>query len=277
MRACAVGLAVLLGAGSAAMANLAASSVVSYEPGSPAPAQNKRDSALGLPAGDTGWGALTPFNSAWSPEHIVVIRPNGSLVLKFEQPVLVGSSTKLGVYSNNGLTLSPTPEFDLDYVLYNTPNRAYLSISADGINWLTRSANGWSTQASALVSFENPANAYTDNSVEELSDGYYYASPGAEQSDYYKPFAGTLSDFDGKNYKQMLTLLNGSAGGDWFDLSGSGLESVQYVKFVVPEVPEGASGYHMVVDSVVVTPEPATLGVLVVAGLALMHRRRRAC
>jgi hypothetical protein len=264
------------------MANVAASSVVSYQPGSPTPGQNIANSALGLPVGNTSsgvWdtGALTPFNSAWGPEHIVVVEPGGSLVLKFAQPLSIGNTTKLGIYSNNSLMQDPdTGKSTSDYALLNTPNRAYLSISADGESWLTRGDGGWSAQG-ALVSFENPGNAYTDNSVQKIIErwGYYYkASLGTQQSDYYKPFAGTLSDFGDKTYEQMLALLDGSAGGNWFDLSGSGLDSVQYVRFVVPE---GASGYHMVVDSVVVTPEPATLGVLVVAGLALTQRRRRSC
>jgi hypothetical protein len=67
----------------------------------------------------------------------------------------------------------------------------------------------------------------------------------------------------------MLTLLNGSAGGTWLDVSGTGLSSVQFVRF---EVPEGAAT-RMVVDAVTAVPEPAAMGLMCVPLLFLARRR----
>lgn len=268
MRACAVGLVVLLGAGSAAMANLAASSVVSYEPGSPAPAENNTNAAIGLPVGDTGWGAISPFNPAYSSDHLLVVREGGQITLQLSQPVTLTPQTKLGVYANVGI-IADNGGASSPPGLFNTPNRANLYVSADNVSW-TQIGGG-------TLTFDVPYNAYTDSEA-VVSDGGYVTVPvGNVSADYYKPFMvgtrfGNLDDFAGKNYGQMLTLLDGAAGGSWFDLSSVGLSQVQYVKFEVPN-----DAIQMGIDAVVVTPEPATLGVLVVAGLALVQRRRRPC
>jgi hypothetical protein len=67
----------------------------------------------------------------------------------------------------------------------------------------------------------------------------------------------------------MLPLLDGSAGGTWLDLSSTGLASVGFVRF---EVPQGAD-YRLVLDAVTAIPEPGALLPLVGA-LALLRRRR---
>jgi hypothetical protein len=68
----------------------------------------------------------------------------------------------------------------------------------------------------------------------------------------------------------MLTLLDGSAGGVWFDLTGVALPGVNYVKFSVDE-----QDVQMYVDMVVAIPEPASLSLLIVGGIALALSRRR--
>ena len=71
-------------------------------------------------------------------------------------------------------------------------------------------------------------------------------------ADFSRPFAGTLSDFNGLTYPQILQLLGGSGGGNWLDVTRTGLSSVEYVRF---DVPAGA-GDRLVLDAVTAVPEP---------------------
>ena len=50
-------------------------------------------------------------------------------------------------------------------------------------------------------------------------------------ADFGKPYVGTLGDFDGLTYPQILAELDGSAGGTWLDLSGAGLSRVGFIRF----------------------------------------------
>jgi hypothetical protein len=111
--------------------------------------------------------------------------------------------------------------------------------------------------------FANPTNAYTDVAITN-----YLAPLGSQVADFSRPFTGTLSDFGGKSYAQILTLLDGSAGGTWLDLSGTGLSGVRYVRFDVPE------GARLVVDAVTAVPEPSAAVLLSLSLVALTRTRR---
>lgn len=273
----AAALPAVVAAGASAASAGVASQVISYTSGSfpnnpfLTPYQVS-SSALGEPAGDTGFGAATPFNPPFSTSHIVLVYPGGGITLKMSEVVPVTNALTLGVFANNGLidvseggtgvagnpasTFSPVP-------------RAVVSVSADNLSWVTLDANPGTGAADPFV-FDVPTNFYTDTSISG-----YFAPLGTQEADVYKPFAGNLADFDGLNYAQMLALLDGSAGGTWLDLSSSGLGGVEYVRF---EVPSDAT-YRFALDavtSVAALPEPA--GALAVTALALglaTTRRRR--
>jgi hypothetical protein len=92
--------------------------------------------------------------------------------------------------------------------------------------------------------------------------------PGTEVADFTKPFTRVLSDFDGLNWPNILTLLNGSAGGEWIDLTSVPYGDVNFVRFDV------GAGQTMYVDAVAVVPEPATIGALAIVACAVLGRRR---
>jgi hypothetical protein len=79
-----------------------------------------------------------------------------------------------------------------------------------------------------------------------------------------------LSDFNGLTYPQMLTLLNGSAGGTWFDLTNVPLPGVRFVEFSVDPADD-----RMFVDAVVAVPEPIGGVAIAIAALIVTGRRRR--
>jgi hypothetical protein len=67
-------------------------------------------------------------------------------------------------------------------------------------------------------------------------------------------------------------LLGGSGGGTWVDVTGTGLGSVEYVRF---DVPAGA-GDRLVLDAVTAVPEPAAGLVLLLTSSFLIRRRASA-
>jgi hypothetical protein len=242
-------------------AAVSASQVVDYQPGGAGSFTNP-SAALGLPAGDTSFGALTPFNPPFTDEQIVVVGAGGRLTLMLSSPVPAGGAgPELGVFVNNGLvdvsedgsgragsppmTFSPFPT-------------ALVSVSSDGQQFVPL--------GSGPVTFTNPTNYYTDVSINN-----YSAPPGNAPADFSRPFTGTIDGFAGLTYPQIVQLLGGSAGGTWLDVTPAGLASVQYVRFDVP----AGGAQRLVLDAVTAVPEPGAV-TLVAAAAALLVRRRRA-
>lgn len=259
------------------LAGISGQQVVSYTQGNVAPSladYTNLSAAVGVPAGDTGYGALTPFNPHFGLTEILGIGENGSATIRLSAPVLVNAQAKIGVFSNAGVQDDdPTSTFDQWYTfltggrgIVGSPvttfggGTAIVSVSSDGVNFVP--VTGTPTI------FNTPHNAYTDNDV-NLGLG----TIGNAGSDYFKPFSGSVNDFAGLRYRDpsdgpdILKLLDGSAGGTWLDISGVGLSSVQYVRFDVP-----ASG-RMIIDAVTAVPEPASASWLL--GSLLCLRRRR--
>lgn len=238
---------------SPARAVITASNVVDYQQGSATSFTNPA-SALGLPVGDTTFGALTPFNPPFKPEHIVIVGAGGSITLRLSSSVPgAGSGPEIGIFSNNGLidvSAGGTGTAGTPAATFSPLPVARVSVSADGQNFTPLSAEPFV--------FSNPTNFYTDVSIDN-----YSAPLGTTVADFGKPFTGSLSSFDELTYPQMLQLLDGSGGGTWIDVSASGLASVQYVRLEVP------AGQRLVLDAVTAVPEPA-LGALVMSSFMLL-------
>jgi hypothetical protein len=253
--------------------------VVSYAQGNVAPSladYNNLSAALGLPEADTGYyGALTPFNSNFSTTGILGIGAQGSATIRLSDPVAVNPQARIGVFSNASM-MDVDPENASDPITWeftaggrgfagNPPlvfggGSAIVSVSSDGIYFVPLSVTP--------TVFNTPANSFLDNDI-NLGRG----SLGSISADYFKPFNGAVSDFGGLRYRDplggpdILKLLDGSAGGQWLDISGVGLASVEYVRFDVPE------SSRMIIDAVTAIPEPIGASLLL-AGLAMLRRKR---
>lgn len=250
-------------AGATAFGQISADSVVAYTEGSGVDTgYNNPNAALGLPQSDTGYGILTPFNAAYSADQLVGIGAGGSLELHLSAPVPVGPGATLGVHAGIGLSDYDYPDGQAgdgstsEPLLYTNPRQADVSVSPDGVNW----------ESLGLVTFDNPTNYYSQG-VTTPSEQF---TPGTAVADFAQPFTASLTDFESQDWSQILTLLDGSAGGTWLDLSGTGFSSVSYVEF---SVPDGAQ-YPMYLESVVGVPEPAA-GALLAAALVILTARRR--
>lgn len=253
------GRAVLVVSIVGAMANAAggsfATSVVNYTSGTlVAPTLNHPESALGIPTADTGFGVLTPFNPAFDPAHIVEIGPGGSLILQLATPAPTGAGKTIGVHAAVGLT-------DIDFpngnpgptaTLFTGARSASVLVSDDNVRW----------HALGVQSFDLPTNYYAAG----ITTPTFQTEPGTLVADFAKVFDHALTEFNGRNWPSILTLLDGSAGGKWLDLTGVPYPNVNYVRFDV------ADGQRMILDAVAVVPEPNTG--LALAMIAILLKRR---
>lgn len=260
------GSGIFFASGALVRAAITADSYVSYTAGDFAPTNSSLGyqnplAALGDLNGNTGFGGLTPFNPPFSTNQIVIIGAGGHLRLHLASPG-PGTGTTLGVFSNNGivdLSMGGSGVAGNPATTFTDPDfpMAIVKVSQLGDTFVP--LNGGNP-----ISFTNPTNYYLDSSINN-----YFQPLGTIAADAAKPFLGTLASFNGQNYAQMLQTLNGSAGGTWLDLSGTGLAEVNFVEF---SVPLGAE-YRMVIDSVSTVPEPGA-GAALAIGLLLLKRGR---
>ena len=217
-------------------------SVVSYDAGAtPTPGFTIATAALGEPTRFTGVGAfpgaVTLFNPPYLSREIVSIGEGGQLTLRLSHYVLPqAAGPHLGVFINagfietsfpNGQAGTPVGTFGVD--------SAIVEVSENGLEW----------ESLGPRTFDIPTNGYTDL-TSPFSD-----VPGNVESNFLTPFGSTLSDFDGLKYApDMLSLLAGSAGGTWLDLSGTGLTQVGYVRFSVLDDGDDNTGLNFELDGV---------------------------
>jgi hypothetical protein len=177
---------------------------------------------------------------------------------------------EIGVFTHVGLSDTSFPNG-----VAGTSDQAFgidsanVEVSEDGSAWFSLGNQ----------TFDIPTNAYTD-----LTDPFA-AAAGSVLSDFQQPFTLPLTSFDGLPYTNaggpdIIELLAGSGGGNWLDISASGLAKVGFIRFSVPD--SGAT-VNFELDGVSVSlaavgdrtvPEPATLA-LVASAVAMLGMRRR--
>jgi hypothetical protein len=215
----------------------------------------------------------SPFNPPSDMDQAVTIGLGGQITVAFPQPINIVAGGTIGVFTTvgvgdvdypNGVAGNPAGTLD--------EQSAIVKVSLNGQNWVSL----------GLANFDNAENYFTN----ATSPYQLYIPPDAQVADFGKPFYGNVFSFDGRDYAQMLALLNGSAGGTWLDLSWTGLSQVQYIQFSEPncQVPETSflalsavsAADASVPDLVgaISVPEPASsAAVLILAGLTLRRRR----
>ncbi|MGN6370938.1 MAG: PEP-CTERM sorting domain-containing protein [Phycisphaerae bacterium] len=247
-----------------------AGNVVEYVPGAITSAglQQSANATLGLPA-SVDDGETSPFSPPFHASSITVVGGGGHLTLQFAQPVIPAEGADIGVFTNTGLvakitsgTVTASTAANGNAATFST-DAAIVSVSDDGTRWFALNND-------QPLDLTMPSNAFTDGTLSSTAG--IKVSGGTVGADPYKRFTGTLKDFAGLAYPEMLTLLDGSFGGAWLDASGTGLPEINMIRFDVP------AGDRLVLDAVTASgavPEPATAGALALGAAALITRRRR--
>lgn len=245
-----------------------ATAVVSYTAGIGVGGFTNPAAALGKPGVLAGSTVFSPFNPHFQTPQLARIGEGGSLTLQLENFVIVAPGVReLGIWENIGLadTAYPNGTAGAPATVFGADG-AIVEVSADNVSWFP--VNG-----GLPVLFTLPGNYYAN------STGAFASSAPAVPvlADFGKPFTGTLADFDGQTYGQVLATLDGSAGGTWLDLDSTGLAQVGFVRF------SGlAPGQSLEIDAVGINgaligaavPEPGAAGLLVAAGTLFMGLKR---
>ena len=244
---------------------------------------NQADKALGAPERFTGEdtdfpSVVSPFNPPFGTNEIVSIGEGGHITLRLTHFVVIDDSgPEIGVFTNAGLVEKDFPNGQAAQEIFPNDDdtsfgidAAYVEVSEDGLTFVP--LNGGES-----ILFDIPTNGYTD--VTNPFD----TTPGLSPSDFSKPWVGGLTDFNGLDYAAMRTLLDGSAGGKWLDLSDTELDQVGFIRFSVMDDGDEDTGLNFELDAVSIAggflggpvPEPASSCALVTIGGLLMIRRKR--
>lgn len=251
-------------------------------------ATNLHDFPLNTGSSSTTAYPIALSNNNYAASTLLAFGNGGGVTLQFDAPIHPLSNAKeFGIF---------TAQFvGSGGVLFNGNMQASVLVSADGANW--RTLDG------ATVS--NPLN-YTANSYElnAPSSAYVYASgnqsytyglgttpanlsalsladyqtPMPNDSIFNDPSLGTNAARDALNNDTTGSLYSGiygtSGGGNWFDISGAGLASVQYVRLNgVNTDPNGGIRLDSVFANAAAVPEPS-ICVGLAAAVVFLKRRR---
>jgi len=281
LRFCALPVSIFL-SGATAHAISYASRVISYTPGTANPTWSNPSASLGAASALTGENAsasnyfgfpniLSPFSPAYQGDEIVQIGEGGQLTLGLSNFALVGAGKEIGVYTNVGL-------IDADYpnAVNTSPatrfggGSANLSVSADNITW----------KSLGSITFDMPSLFFPNTSPYLTSP-----PPGPTFANFGLPMPSPFSCFDGQDWTNTQNCFQvspniWSAGGNWLDLSSTGLSQVGFIRFDIP-VDANPINNVLSIDTIAINnadvgaavPEPTTFILMPVAALLLARRR----
>ncbi len=262
------------------------SSVVpgSYTPGTVSATFQDPSAALGAPANVVGASSgfpnvLSPFSPHYEGTELTGIGVGGSVTYAFANPLNIIPGHEVGIFNNVGIADPAFPTGTAGNPA-QTFSGAFFGAERTAVVEVANDINDF--RSLGRITFTSPANAFVD-----ITDPYAAAPGSASPADFGKPFVGSISTFNGQSWNQILTTLNGSAGGTWLDLSATGLSSFQYVRLSNPKfqlVTDGSlvdvvgnTSANLFINAIsantLAVPEPGVLGLLVGAGLLSLRRR----
>jgi hypothetical protein len=222
--------------------------------------------ALGEPtrvtSPDSFPGAVTLVNSPFRSTEIVSIGRGGSLVVRFDEPVVDHPANPFGidllVFGNAFFTgnFFADPNATATSI---TSEGGLVEVSADGVNFFAVPGD-----ADGLF----PTNAYADIADPLVS------TPGSVLSDFTRPVDPAFNP-NGRTYADIVAGYNGSGGGLGVDIAAAGLSSISYVRITNPASAAGVPEIDAFAD-VAAVPEPAAgMTILSAAVLIAWQTRRR--
>ena len=256
-----------------------AAAVIDYQPGAGATLTTP-SAALGEPepivgAGSGFDGILSPFNPHYEGSQLAQIGEGGSITLQLSNfAVTSAGSPEIGVFTNFGLGDSDYPngqagaDLDAQFATFGRDS-ARVEVSDDGISWFDLGD----------IDFDQPSTYYTDAPTPFEADG-----SGLSAADFALPHGNQLADYAGLDWTGVKAALGGSAGGEWLDISGTGLGQVGWIRFSLADDGLVDTELSFELDAVSIAgaslgaaipiPEPSAAALLLL-GLAATLRRRR--
>jgi hypothetical protein len=219
--------------------------------------------ALGAPStvtpGEFG-GPVTPFAAPYLKEQLVSLGVGGSITVEFDTPI-----------QNN-----PLNPYGLDFLIFGSAG----FVDADWPNGVADASGSIFSQnlgETRVYVGNDPGNLYLLNpSLAPIVDGMF---PTDGSGNFHLPVNPALDNasFANQTLADIRALYAGSGGGTGFDLAWAvdgNNESVtlESIRFVRVEVLSGRS--EIDAFSAVMVPEPGTIILAALGGLALMFRRR---
>ena len=198
-----------------------ADSVVDWTAGTGgSPGYDEPAHALGEPTRITVDEELvTPFVPAWGIDEVVSLGAGGSLVLRFDEPVLDDPANPHGVdlllFGNTGFTDMSYPT-GVPGGLFGSDG-GQVEVSVDGETWIE--IQGCPVDGAWPTLGWQDASPYDEAPAMQPSDFTWPLSPGIQ-----------VDDIIGQNWDTLVNLYDGSGGGTGIDLADAGLASIYFVR-----------------------------------------------
>ena len=211
-------------------------------------------------------GALTPFFPASDPGNVVVVNPNGSLTLAFDEPVRdnptnVNFGIDLLIFGNSFYF----DDFNAPQGTAENPvatglfaDGGAVEVSADGVTFFA---------VDGVADGGFPTLAYSDVSpfLDVGFDGEDLPS-GTAETDFNVPVDPSFDPI-GLAASDVIAGYGNSGGGSPIDFASTGLDAIRFVRIT-------STGGSPAIDAVSdVVPEPGSLAALGLLGVALRRRR----
>ena len=229
--------------------------------------------ALGAPTRftsdvDNFGGATTPLQSAFRNDEIVSIGTGGSLTVSFDEPVTDDPNNPFGIdlliFGNSFLFGSTIFNDDFSFNPAGTVDGVaseggVIELSDDGLDFVAVTG----IDADGLF----PTYSYSD-----LVDPFP-TTAGSIPTNFAKPVDPAF-DIVGNTFAEIIAAYDGSGGGAGIDIGAYGLDLVTHVRVSNPSGSASVPEIDAFAD-VAAVPEPTTVGLVGIAGLAAFATRRR--
>jgi len=199
------------------------------------------------------------YSPAYQGDEIFQLGAGGFITLDLGVQVHPIAGAEIGVFESIGLYESMLPDGSVILDSFGA-DPADVEVSSDSVGWVPLNAG-------LPIDFVNPAQFYTNAGPYDAS-----APTSPQRADFGLPFYGTLAG-QANNYAAAVAALGGSAGGNWLDISGTGLPYVQFVRFSIPANATTTFELDAVSINPLAVPEPASTG-LIIVGYWIARRRR---
>ena len=224
---------------------------------------------------------------------IIAFGTGGGVTLQFATPITPHAGEKdLGIFTAQAITAGAGS-------LFNSNMEAAILVSADDTHWFTLTGSpvaSPTTYTGATYSLNAPTMAYNFvTGAAAQADGAgtslanlnaltiaNFTSPMPDDSIFNSPTstnAQRLALTNDTNPSDYAEMFGATGGGNWFDISGSGLSTVDYVRLNGDANVPSSGGVRL--DAVfansaaVPVPEPTSLAFVTFSGFALLRRRPR--